>query len=138
MVILPVLAGGATLLATILLYDAWLHALPRSVCPRCGQATLAVSSPATGLLDRWVRQRWCGGCQWSGWGRNGPVHWTERGPVADGSGFRWGDERLGADLGFHWATERIAVSAANHPSGFRWRSNAARHRSRRALGAGRR
>jgi hypothetical protein len=47
----------------------------------------------------------------------------ERGPVADGSGFRWGEDRLGADRGFVWGEEERARRAANHPSGFRWRGN---------------
>lgn len=114
-----VLAGAATLMVAILAYVAWLRALPRSVCPRCREPTLPIGGPIRSL-DRWFRRRWCGGCTWSGWGRNGPVHWPERGPVADGSGFRWGEERLEPDLGFRWAAAARPEAGARHPSGFRW------------------
>jgi len=123
MMMLPFLLGGATLVLAILVYGAWLGSLPRSVCPQCGEATVPISSPLTSALDRWVRRRWCSACAWTGWGRNGPMLSRERGPVADGSGFRWGEERLGADLGFVWGEEERARRAANHPSGFRWRGN---------------
>ena len=123
MLIVAVLAGGATVVLAVVVYGAWLQALPRSVCPRCGEATLPVSSPATSLVRRWVLRRWCGACSWSGWGRNGPVHWRERGPVADGSGFRWGEDRVGADLGFRWGEpDRQEALPGSHPSGFRWRA----------------
>ena len=37
------LAGGATLLAAFILYRLWLGALPRTVCPECGDATLGAA-----------------------------------------------------------------------------------------------
>jgi hypothetical protein len=121
MMMLPFLLGGATLVLAILVYGAWLGSLPKSVCPQCGEATVPISSRLTSALDRWVRRRWCSACAWTGWGRNGPMLSRERGPVADGSGFRWGEDRLPVDLGFVWRADERARRAANHPSGFRWR-----------------
>jgi hypothetical protein len=65
--------GAATLVVAVGVYLRWLAALPRTVCPSCGESTTAVSHPFRAYLDRWVRRRWCPACGWEGWGRNGPV-----------------------------------------------------------------
>lgn len=123
MLALAFLAGSSTLLAAFLAYRLWLAALPRSVCPECGDATLGVSHALSARTDRWVRRRWCPGCGWAGWGRNGPVHWRDMDPISHESGFRWGPERIRPDFGFEW--NRLQSSDAGpptpaHPSGFRW------------------
>jgi hypothetical protein len=122
------LAGGATLVALVVVRGLWLAALPRSVCPQCGQATAGVSHPLSARTDRWMRRRWCAACGWKGWGRNGPVYWRSRGPVSHTSGFRWGQERLEPDFGFRWAGPPEGPPAPPldpaHPSGFRWADDA--------------
>jgi hypothetical protein len=119
------LAGGATVLAVFVLHRLWLGALPRTVCPDCGEATVGVSHPLSARLDRWVRRRWCSACGWAGWGRNGPVLWPKHGPVSHDSGFRWGADRLSRNHGFRWAGPVPAPKPAAprqpaHPSGFHW------------------
>ena len=119
------LAGGATLVAAFVLYRLWLGALPRTVCPDCGQPTAGVSHPIADHVERWMRRRWCAACGWTGWGRNGPVHWAKKGPVSHTSGFRWGQNRLERDFGFHWGgapttAERRRAPRPAHPSGFHW------------------
>jgi hypothetical protein len=124
-------AGGATLVVALVLFQLWVKTPPRSVCPCCGEPTAAVTHPLLALAARWVRLRWCVACGWRGWGRNGPVLSRSRGPVSDGSGFRWGPERLAMDFGFRWAERPMATggiengtsaSVPAHPSGFRWAS----------------
>jgi len=117
-------AGGATLVVAVVLFQLWLKTPPRSVCPCCGEPTATVTHPLLALAARWVRLRWCAACGWQGWGRNGPVLSRRRGPVSDGSGFRWGPERLATDFGFRWAghAETAGPAAPAHPSGFRWAS----------------
>ena len=124
-------AGGATLVVALALFQLWLKTPPRSVCPRCGDPTTAVTHALLATVERWVRLRWCSACGWRGWGRNGPVLSRRLGPVSDGSGFRWGPERLPMDFGFRWAEQPAASAAIGdppaespsqpaHPSGFRW------------------
>ena len=118
---LSFVAGGATLVVSLLCFRLWLGALPRSVCPSCGQATVSVTHALSAVTDAWIRRRWCAGCNWAGWGRHGPVLWRRNGPVAYVSGFRWGEDHLPADFGFRWA-ERAAAERVTpaHPSGFQW------------------
>jgi hypothetical protein len=119
------LAGGATLVVAVGLYQRWLSTLPRSVCPCCGEQTTAVSHPLWAHAERWVRRRWCTACGWKGWGRNGPMLWPGKEPVSHRSGFRWGPERLESDFGFRWADRPDAdapPASPAHPSGFRWAS----------------
>ena len=125
MIVLPFLAGGLTLVASIAVFRLWLGMLPRSVCPECGQHTVGIRHPLARTVGRWVSRRWCSACEWTGWGRKGPVLWRRRGPVADGSGFRWGEDRLQPDMGFQWKNlERRATADRRqspkplHPSGF--------------------
>lgn len=124
MILLPFLAGGATLVAAVVVFRLWLGMMPRSICPQCGQPTLAVGHALSGAVKRWLTRRWCAACQWVGWGRTGPVLWRRRGPVADGSGFRWGEDRLQPDFGFQWKNRRSGQdrrhTRADHPSGFRF------------------
>ena len=46
--------------------------------------------------------------------------WRKKGPVADGSGFRWGQDRLQPNFGFRWKARPPAELPAqvHHPSGF--------------------
>ena len=148
MIVLPLVAGGATLLASGLVFRLWLGMLPRTVCPECGEPTLLVSHALSSGVGRWLSRRWCAACNWAGWGRRGPVLWRRKGPVADGSGFRWGQDRLQPNFGFRWRarpsparparvhhssgfhfaedpadtlTATAAAETAAHPSGFRFR-----------------
>lgn len=101
-------------------------------CPSCRASTKSVELPswlrgaAPGL-----RVRWCPTCGWEGVGREGaevaPGH-----PVAHGSGFRWGEDRLPEDFGFRFAGAETPVSPVPeespppppaHPSGFRFASD---------------
>lgn len=118
-IVLPFLAGGAALLAAVMLRSLWLAALPRTICPACREATSSVRyGPAA--LAPWIRRRWCTACGWSGWGRNGPVHRPDR-PLAHDSGFHWGDDRMEPDFGFRWAEREPGGDESRpHPSGFRW------------------
>jgi hypothetical protein len=120
---LAFVTGGATLVVAVALRRFWLAALPRSVCPTCGEATASVSHPLLALTERWLRRRWCAACGWEGWGRNGPVLWRHRGPISHESGFRWGPHRLASDFGFRWAAQPVTTTQSDapaHPSGFRW------------------
>jgi hypothetical protein len=123
-VILPFLVGAQTLVASVVVFRLWLGMLPRTVCPDCGQDTLAVGHPMARAVGRWVSRRWCAACQWAGWGRKGPVLWRRKGPVADGSGFRWGEDRLQPDFGFQWkgderrSGQERRTPKSQHPSGF--------------------
>jgi hypothetical protein len=116
-------AGAATLVVVVALYRRWLAALPRTVCPSCGEATTGVSHPLWAHLEKWVRRRWCAACGWEGWGRNGPMLSPGR-LISHQSGFRWGPERLEADFGFRFRASLDAVvdpaATRAHPSGFRW------------------
>ena len=125
MIVLPFLAGGLTMVGGIVVFRLWLGMLPRSICPQCGQHTVAVGHPISRTVGRWVSRRWCSAYEWTGWGRKGPVRWRRRGPVADGSGFRWGEDRLQPDMGFQWQHRERSTSADRpaspkplHPSGF--------------------
>jgi hypothetical protein len=127
-IVLPFLAGALTLVGSVVVFRLWLGMLPRTVCPDCGQDTLVVDHPLARAIGRWVSRRWCAACQWSGWGRKGPVLWRRRGPVADGSGFRWGERRLQADFGFQWKGEERRSGrerrTPGHPSGFHFADEA--------------
>ena len=48
--------------------------------------------------------------------------WPRKSPVADGSGFRWGEDRLQPNFGFQWRERRSAkrLVRTHHPSGFRF------------------
>ena len=120
MILLPLLAGGATLVASGLVFRLWLRMLPRSVCPECGEPTILVSHALSNVVGRWLNRRWCAACDWAGWGRKGPVLWRRKGPVADGSGFRWGQDRLQPNSGFRWRERpfRALPARVHHPSGF--------------------
>ena len=122
MIVLPLIAGGATLVASGLVFRLWLGMLPRSVCPECGELTILVSHALSSGVGRWLSRRWCAACDWAGWGRRGPVLWRKKGPVADGSGFRWGQDRLQLNFGFRWKARPSAERPArvHHPSGFRF------------------
>ena len=114
--------GTATLVVAIIASRIWLRALPRTVCPACRAPTVPVRHPLSAPAARWLVRRWCAGCRWEGWGRNGPLHWERQGPLSHRSG-RWGPDRLEADFGFRWGHGAVLepADAAAHPSGFRWR-----------------
>ena len=53
--------------------------------------------------------------------------WRKKGPVADGSGFRWGQDRLQPNFGFQWKARPSAAQPTReqHPSGFQFAETAA-------------
>ena len=148
-------SGLITLVLSLGAAAFWLALLPRSVCPSCGGATQAVTLGRLGRpLERLVRRRWCPSCRWTGFGRNGPVLWERKGPVAHDSGFRWGATDLPPDMGFRWGSAEEeeegrdpAPSGArtlpatpppppSHPSGFRWARNGSAPEMIQARGPG--
>lgn len=135
--LLPLLAGLVTLAVSVGAAAFWLALPPRAVCPSCRGATEGVAlGPLGRPVKRLVRRRWCPSCRWAGFGRNGPVLWARKGPVAHGSGFRWNSTDLPPDMGFTWRSREDAPTGASprregaappaaaapppHPSGFRW------------------
>lgn len=121
--LLPLVAGLATLGAAAGLSAFWTRRLPRSVCPSCGGGTEGVTLGSFARpLERLVRRRWCPACGWSGFGRRGPVLWARKGPVAHDSGFRWSGRPGAPAAGFRWAEpgEEAASERPAQLSGFRW------------------
>lgn len=122
----PILAGILVAFLAITLAAAWRRAPTRASCPECGARTESVRAPL------WIRKaapdlslRWCPSCSWEGMGRVGP-EWIPGHPVAHGSGFYWGDERLPVDFGFRFAPPppalptEVPTEPPAHPSGFRF------------------
>ncbi len=129
-------AGILTLAAAVAAGALWLSMPPRSICPECGRPTEPVAMGALGRpLERLVRRRWCTACLWTGYGRNGPVLWARKGPVAHDSGFRWGEDLLPPDMGFRWGAPGSTpeVLAARNEEGHVRRIITLRH-AERAVG----
>lgn len=109
-------------------------------CPSCGEDTRTVQPPS------WLRRRlagridlrWCPACGWEGPGRAGP-EWVPGHPIAHGSGFFWGEQRMPVDFGFRFATAHEATPGPerpHHPSGFRFAAPAGRPDGARAHPSG--